>query len=67
MQMHIKKLNVVGCILYIAAHPDDENTRLLSYVEIEDIFHDIIADPACAILFVHLLAHNKFSSFLPKL
>ncbi len=32
MQMHIKKLNVVGCILYIAAHPDDENTRLIAYL-----------------------------------
>jgi LmbE family N-acetylglucosaminyl deacetylase len=25
------KLNTVGSVLYIAAHPDDENTRLLSY------------------------------------
>jgi LmbE family N-acetylglucosaminyl deacetylase len=28
----IKKLNTVGSVLYIAAHPDDENTRLLSYL-----------------------------------
>jgi LmbE family N-acetylglucosaminyl deacetylase len=28
----IKKLNVVGSVLYIAAHPDDENTRLLAYL-----------------------------------
>lgn len=28
----IKKLNVVGSVLYIAAHPDDENTRLLGYL-----------------------------------
>jgi len=27
----IRKLNVLGSVLYIAAHPDDENTRLLSY------------------------------------
>jgi LmbE family N-acetylglucosaminyl deacetylase len=27
----IKKLNVLGSVLYIAAHPDDENTRLLTY------------------------------------
>jgi LmbE family N-acetylglucosaminyl deacetylase len=27
----LKKLNVVGSVLYIAAHPDDENTRLLAY------------------------------------
>jgi LmbE family N-acetylglucosaminyl deacetylase len=26
------KLNTVGSVLYIAAHPDDENTRLLSYL-----------------------------------
>ncbi len=28
----IQKLNVVGSVLYIAAHPDDENTRLLAYL-----------------------------------
>lgn len=28
----IKKLNTVGSVLYIAAHPDDENTRLLGYL-----------------------------------
>ncbi|RNI35672.1 PIG-L family deacetylase [Hanamia caeni] len=28
----IKKLNVLGSILYVAAHPDDENTRLLAYL-----------------------------------
>ena len=27
----LQKLNTLGSILYIAAHPDDENTRLLSY------------------------------------
>tara|TARA_B100000686_G_scaffold355340_1_gene472988 strand:+ start:8141 stop:10612 length:2472 start_codon:yes stop_codon:yes gene_type:complete len=27
----LQKLNVLGSILYIAAHPDDENTRLISY------------------------------------
>jgi LmbE family N-acetylglucosaminyl deacetylase len=27
----LKKLNVLGSVLYIAAHPDDENTRLLTY------------------------------------
>ncbi len=29
--LQIKKLNVLGSVLYIAAHPDDENTRLLAY------------------------------------
>ncbi|MEO6813047.1 MAG: PIG-L family deacetylase [Ginsengibacter sp.] len=28
----IKKLDVLGSVLYIAAHPDDENTRLLAYL-----------------------------------
>lgn len=27
----IKKLNVLGSVLYVAAHPDDENQRLISY------------------------------------
>jgi len=28
----LKKLNTLGSVLYIAAHPDDENTRLLAYL-----------------------------------
>ncbi|MFL9844028.1 PIG-L family deacetylase [Flavobacterium rhizosphaerae] len=28
----LKKLNFLGSVLYIAAHPDDENTRLISYL-----------------------------------
>src|SRR5215211_7744 len=27
----LKKLNVLGSVLYLAAHPDDENTRLITY------------------------------------
>ncbi|MFN2437927.1 MAG: PIG-L family deacetylase [Chitinophagaceae bacterium] len=27
----LRKLNVLGTVLYVAAHPDDENTRLLTY------------------------------------
>ncbi|RYY88377.1 MAG: PIG-L family deacetylase [Chitinophagaceae bacterium] len=27
----LRKLNVLGSVLYVAAHPDDENTRLLTY------------------------------------
>jgi LmbE family N-acetylglucosaminyl deacetylase len=27
----IQKLNVLGSVLYVAAHPDDENTRMISY------------------------------------
>ncbi|MES2515975.1 MAG: PIG-L family deacetylase [Bacteroidota bacterium] len=29
---NLKKLNTVGSVLYVAAHPDDENTRLLAYL-----------------------------------
>ncbi|MBK5258381.1 MAG: PIG-L family deacetylase [Thermoanaerobaculia bacterium] len=31
LQLAIRKLNVVGSALYIAAHPDDENTALLAW------------------------------------
>ena len=27
----LKKLNFIGSVLYLAAHPDDENTRVISY------------------------------------
>ena len=27
----VQKLNFLGSVLYVAAHPDDENTRLISY------------------------------------
>jgi len=32
IQDAIKKLNFLGSVLYVAAHPDDENTRLISYM-----------------------------------
>lgn len=35
---HLKKLNTVGSVLYVAAHPDDENTRLLGYLANEKKF-----------------------------
>ena len=28
----IKKLNFLGSVLYVAAHPDDENTKLITYL-----------------------------------
>jgi len=31
IKLALKKLNVLGSVLYIAAHPDDENTAVLSY------------------------------------
>lgn len=35
----IKKLNVVGNVLYLAAHPDDENTRFISYCANEKLYN----------------------------
>ena len=32
IKLGLKKLNVLGSALYIAAHPDDENTRLLAFL-----------------------------------
>lgn len=34
----LQKLNVLGSVLYIAAHPDDENTRLLTYLANEKMY-----------------------------
>src|SRR5678809_1574743 len=34
----IKKLNVLGSVLYIAAHPDDENTRLIAYLSKDKLY-----------------------------
>ncbi len=32
LRLELKKLSVLGSVLYIAAHPDDENTNLLAYL-----------------------------------
>lgn len=32
VQLQLKKLQCTGSVLYIAAHPDDENTRLISWL-----------------------------------
>lgn len=34
----LKKLKVIGSVLYVAAHPDDENTRLLAYFSKERMY-----------------------------
>jgi LmbE family N-acetylglucosaminyl deacetylase len=34
----IKKLNVLGTVLYVAAHPDDENQRFISYCANEKLY-----------------------------
>src|SRR4249920_1853694 len=36
--LQMKKLNVVGSVLYIAAHPDDENTRLLAWLSKDKLY-----------------------------
>jgi LmbE family N-acetylglucosaminyl deacetylase len=36
--LQLKKLNVLGSVLFIAAHPDDENTRLLAYLANEKLY-----------------------------
>ncbi len=38
MYLGIRKLNVLGSVLYVAAHPDDENTRLLTYFSKERMY-----------------------------
>lgn len=32
IKLSLQRFNTVGTVLYIAAHPDDENTRLISYL-----------------------------------
>ncbi len=34
----IKRLKVLGSVLYVAAHPDDENTRLITYLANEKLY-----------------------------
>ncbi len=36
--LRLKKLEVLGSVLYIAAHPDDENTRLLAWLAKERLY-----------------------------
>lgn len=38
MYLAIRKLNVLGSVLYIAAHPDDENTRLIAYLSKDRLY-----------------------------
>jgi LmbE family N-acetylglucosaminyl deacetylase len=32
IKLRLKKLNFLGSVLYVAAHPDDENTRVITYM-----------------------------------
>jgi len=36
--LQLRKLNVLGSVLYVAAHPDDENTRLLAWLSKERLY-----------------------------
>ena len=36
--LNLRKLGVVGSVLYVAAHPDDENTRLLTWLSKERLY-----------------------------
>ncbi|MDQ4140917.1 MAG: PIG-L family deacetylase, partial [Bacteroidota bacterium] len=39
IQQAIAKLNVLGTALYVAAHPDDENTRLIAWLANEKLLN----------------------------
>ena len=32
MYLALQKLKILGSVLYLAAHPDDENTRLIAWL-----------------------------------
>ncbi len=38
LYLAIRKLNVLGSVLYVAAHPDDENTRLITFFSKDKMF-----------------------------
>lgn len=38
MYLAIRKLNVLGSVLYVAAHPDDENTRLITFLSKDKMY-----------------------------
>ncbi|PSL42476.1 LmbE family N-acetylglucosaminyl deacetylase [Chitinophaga niastensis] len=38
IKLQLKKLDSLGSVLYLAAHPDDENTRLLGYLAKEKLY-----------------------------
>lgn len=39
LRQALEKLNVLGSVLYVAAHPDDENTRMIAYLSKEKLYH----------------------------
>ncbi len=38
IHLALRKLNVLGSVLYVAAHPDDENTRLITYFSKDKLY-----------------------------
>lgn len=38
IHLAMRKLNVLGSVLYVAAHPDDENTRLITYFSKDKLY-----------------------------
>src|SRR5438046_3151768 len=38
MYLALRKLNVLGSVLYVAAHPDDDNARLIAYLSKETLY-----------------------------
>ncbi|HVI43350.1 MAG TPA: PIG-L family deacetylase [Chitinophaga sp.] len=38
IKLQLRKLDTLGSVLYVAAHPDDENTRLLGYLAKEKLY-----------------------------
>jgi LmbE family N-acetylglucosaminyl deacetylase len=38
MYQALRKLNMLGSVLYVAAHPDDENTRLIAYLSKDRLY-----------------------------
>jgi LmbE family N-acetylglucosaminyl deacetylase len=38
MYQALRKLNILGSVLYVAAHPDDENTRLITYFSKDKLY-----------------------------
>ncbi|MFV0415877.1 MAG: PIG-L family deacetylase [Chthoniobacterales bacterium] len=39
LQLSLEKLNTLGSVLYLAAHPDDENTKLIAWFANESRYH----------------------------
>src|SRR5687767_5687721 len=37
IKLKLRKLNFLGAVLYVAAHPDDENTDIISYLSNEKL------------------------------